>query len=197
LGDKTILIDIEVIDTPIDYNILFRHSYMYAMNFVASSMFHMMIFPHNGKIVTIDHLTHYEPNNSANIDNILPLVFTSSYYFSVMDMVHGVFKDPSLLGAYHGAPPLLHPSISSQVCIVSSNGIYIGDNTPLTEAPPDIEIPPVEELLPQEFPEKPTAPLIQDSPPPSRGKSWFGRQFPKPLRKFPFFTPYLESKHSR
>jgi hypothetical protein len=125
LGEKTILIDIEVIDAPLDYNILFRHSYMYAMKAVASSVFRMMMFPHNGKIVTINQLTHYEPNHSANIDNILPLVRTSSDDFSVIDMGPGIFKDPSLLGAYHGAPPLLHPSISTQVCVVSSNGTYI------------------------------------------------------------------------
>jgi hypothetical protein len=39
LGGKTILIDIEVFDAPLDYNILFRHRYMYAMKAVASSMF--------------------------------------------------------------------------------------------------------------------------------------------------------------
>jgi hypothetical protein len=50
VGGKTILIDIEVIDTPLDYNILFVHSYMYAMKGVASFVFRMMMFPHNGKI---------------------------------------------------------------------------------------------------------------------------------------------------
>jgi hypothetical protein len=39
LGGKTILIDIEVIDAPLDYNIFFGHSYMYAMKVVASSVF--------------------------------------------------------------------------------------------------------------------------------------------------------------
>jgi hypothetical protein len=39
LGGKTILIDIKVIDAPLDYNILFGCSYMYAMKAVASSVF--------------------------------------------------------------------------------------------------------------------------------------------------------------
>jgi hypothetical protein len=39
LGGKTVLIDIEVIDASLDYNILFGHSYMYAMKVVASSVF--------------------------------------------------------------------------------------------------------------------------------------------------------------
>jgi hypothetical protein len=73
LGGKTILIDIEVIDAQLDYNILFGRNYMYAMKAIASSVFRTMMFPHNGKIVTINQLTHYEPNHSANIDNISPL----------------------------------------------------------------------------------------------------------------------------
>jgi hypothetical protein len=39
LGDKTILINIEVIDAPLNYNIMFVHSYMYAMKTVSSSVF--------------------------------------------------------------------------------------------------------------------------------------------------------------
>jgi hypothetical protein len=164
LGGKTILIDIKSIDTPLDYNILFGCRYMYAMKLVASSVFDMMMFPHNRKIITIDQLTHYETNHSTNIDNIVPLSCTISVDFSVIDMGPIIFKEPSLLGAYHGEPPLLHPS--TQVCVVSSNGTYLRHNTPPTDAPPHIEVQLVEELLPQEFPEHPTAPFIPDSPPP-------------------------------
>jgi hypothetical protein len=120
---------------------------MYAMKAVSSSVFRTMMFPHNEKIVTIDQLTHYEPNHYTNIDNILPLVCTSSDAFSVIEIGPGVFKDPSLLGTFHGAPPLLSPSISTQVCVVFSNGIDIGDNTPLIEPPPQI-VPPIIEPLP-------------------------------------------------
>jgi hypothetical protein len=111
LGGKTILIDIEVIDAPLDYNILFGRSYMYAMKAVASSVFRTMMFPHNGKIVTIDQVSHYEPNPSANLDNILPLIHTNQDAYPLIEMGPGIFKDPSLLGTYHGAPPLLHPLI--------------------------------------------------------------------------------------
>jgi hypothetical protein len=81
LGGKTILIEIEVIDAPLDYNILFGRRYMYAMKAISSSVFSTMMFPHNGKIITIDQLTHYDPNHFSNIDNILPLVHTSSVSF--------------------------------------------------------------------------------------------------------------------
>ena len=159
---------------------------MYTKKVVASSVFRTLMFPHNEKIVTIDQLTHYEPNYSTNIDNILPLFHTSSDAFSVIDMGLGIFKDPSLLGAYHGAPPLLHPSISAQVCVVSSNGIDIGDNTPLTEPPPHIKIPPIEALLPQEFPENPTTPLITDFPP-IQGLIPVWETVPQAITQIPFF----------
>jgi hypothetical protein len=117
LGGKTILIDIEVIDAPPDYNILFGYSYMYAMKAVASSVFRTIMFPHNGKIVTIDQVSHYEPNPSANLDNILPLVHTNQDTYPLIEMGPRICKDPSLLRTYHGAPPLLPPN---QVCVISS-----------------------------------------------------------------------------
>jgi hypothetical protein len=86
---------------------------MYAMKAVTSSIFRTIMFPHNGKIVTVDQLTHYEPNPSASVDNILPLIHTNQDVCPFIEMGLGMFKDPSLLGTYHGAPPLLHPH---QVC---------------------------------------------------------------------------------
>jgi hypothetical protein len=109
LGGKTILIDIEVIDVTLDYNILFGRSYMYAMKAVASSVFRTIMFPHNGKIVNLDQLSYYEPNPSANVDNILPLIHTNQDVYPLVEMGPGIFKDPSLLGTYHGAPPTPSP----------------------------------------------------------------------------------------
>jgi hypothetical protein len=117
LGGKTILIDIEVIDAQLDCNILLGRTYMYTMKAVASSVFRTIMFPHNGKIVTIDQVTHYEPNPSTSLDNILPFIHTNQDIYPLVEMGPGIFKDPSLLGTYHGAPPLLPPS---QVCVVST-----------------------------------------------------------------------------
>jgi hypothetical protein len=120
------------------------------MKAVASSVFRTMMFPHNGKIITIYQVSHYEPNPSSNIDNILPFVHTNSDAYPLIEMAPRIFKDPSLLGTYHGAPPLIHPS--TQVCVISSNGTEIGDTIPPTEAFPLSDIPLVVELLPQESP---------------------------------------------
>jgi hypothetical protein len=94
----------------------------------------MIMFPHNGKIITIDQVSHYNPNHSSNIDNILPLVHTNSDAYPLIEMVPRIFKDPSLLGRYHGAPPLIHPS--AQVCVISFDGTDTGDIVPPIEATP-------------------------------------------------------------
>jgi hypothetical protein len=105
---------------------------MYAMKVVASFIFWTMMFHHNWKIVTIDQVSHYEPNPYAKIDNILPLIHTSHDTYPLVEMGSGIFKDPSLLGTYHGAPPLIHPS--NQVCVVSYNGTHTEDTLPPTKA---------------------------------------------------------------
>jgi hypothetical protein len=86
------------------------------MKAVASSVFRTIMFPHNGKIVTIDQVSHYEPNPSASLDNILRLIHTNKDVYPLIEMGPSIFKDPSLLGTYHGAPPLLTPS---QVCVLT------------------------------------------------------------------------------
>ena len=60
LAGKAICVEVEVIDAPLDYNIILGHSYTYAMCVVPSTVHRKMSFPHNGKIVTIDQLTYYE-----------------------------------------------------------------------------------------------------------------------------------------
>jgi hypothetical protein len=119
---------------------------MYAMKVVASSVFHTMMFPHSGKIITIDQVSHYEPNPSSNIDNILPLIHTNPKTYPLIEMGPRIFKDPSLLGTYHGAPPLIHPS--AQVCVISSNGTKTGDILPPTEASLLSDVPLVADPLP-------------------------------------------------
>ena len=61
LAGKIVCVDVEVIDAPLDYNILLGRSYTYAMSVVPSAVHRKMFFPHNGKIVTIDQLTYHEP----------------------------------------------------------------------------------------------------------------------------------------
>ena len=56
LGGKTICIDVMVVQGPLDFNLLLGRDYVYAMKVVVSTLFRVMHFPHDGKIVTIDQL---------------------------------------------------------------------------------------------------------------------------------------------
>jgi hypothetical protein len=137
------------------------------MKAVASSVFRTMMFPHNKNIITIDQVSHYESNPSTNIDNILPLIHTSHDAYPLIEIGPEIFKDPSLLGTYHGAPPLLHPS--NQVCVVSSNRTDIEDTLPPREASIISDVPLVTELPPHEPPVElvdPTSPRFHISPRP-------------------------------
>jgi hypothetical protein len=186
LGGKTILINIEVIDAPLDYNILFSRSYMYAMKAVASSIFRTMMFTHNEKIVTINQVSHYEPNPSANLDNILPLIHTNQDAYPLVEMGPGIFKDPSLLGTYHGAPPLLHPT--NQVCVISSNGTHTEDTLPPTKASFISDGPVVTETPPPNPPGHLSTPSVHDSTSPQE-HSPVWKIVPQPLTQIPFFYP--------
>jgi hypothetical protein len=184
LGGKTVLIDIEVIEAPLEYNILLGRTYMYAMKAVASSIFRTIMFPHNGKIVTIDQVTHYEPNPSANLDNILPLIHTNQDVHPLIEMGPGIFKDPSLLGTYHGAPPLLPPN---QVCGVSSQKLTRRILTLLRRLQSS--------LTSHQSQHHSHRSLLQTHRPPQstnphliKGLIPFGRQFLDPSLKFPSFT---------
>ena len=57
---RSVCVDVEVIDAPLDYNILLGRSYTYAMSVIPSAVFRKMSFPHNGNIVTIDQLSYLE-----------------------------------------------------------------------------------------------------------------------------------------
>jgi hypothetical protein len=112
------------------------------MKAAASSMFQTMMVPHNEKIITIEQVSHYEPNHSSKIDNMLPLVCTSSDTSPLIDMGPIIFKYPSLIGTYHGAPPLIH--LSTNVCVISFYGMETRDTIPPIEPFPLPEIPLIE-----------------------------------------------------
>jgi hypothetical protein len=185
LGGKTILIDIEVIDAQLDYNILLGHTYMYAMKAVVSSVFRTIMFPHNGKIVTIDQVTHYEPNPSTSLDNILPFIHTNQDVYPLVEMGPGIFKDPSLLGTYHEAPPLLPPS---QVCIVSTKDKLQENTHPPQEASVIPDVSPVAAPLPQEPPTNSSTPTIHESTP-LQGPYPIWETVPRSLTQILFFYP--------
>jgi hypothetical protein len=93
LGGKTVLVDVIVVQGPLDFNMLLERDYVYAMNAVVSTLFQVMHFPHSGSIVTIDQLTsdNHHPNStlfqttplyvpSVRVDSTPPQVNYVAYY---------------------------------------------------------------------------------------------------------------------
>ena len=54
LGGKSVSIQVEVVDAPLDYNLLLGRNWFYAMTDVASTVFQTVQFLRLGRIVTID-----------------------------------------------------------------------------------------------------------------------------------------------
>ena len=87
LGGKTVAIEVELVDAPLDYNLLLGQNWMYSMQAVASSVFCIVCFPHNKKIVTIDQMTFKNSPVTASLgaccnltDHIrLPIIHTKIY----------------------------------------------------------------------------------------------------------------------
>jgi hypothetical protein len=56
LGGKTMCVDVEVVDTSLNYNLLLGRSWTYAMQEVVATIFWVLLFPHEDQIMTIDQL---------------------------------------------------------------------------------------------------------------------------------------------
>ena len=63
LEEKTVYIDVMVVQGPLYFNIILGFDYVYAMKAVVSTLFQVMHFPHDGKIVTIDQLSFVKPDH--------------------------------------------------------------------------------------------------------------------------------------
>jgi len=107
LAGKTVHVDIEVIDAPLDYNIILGCSYTYAMSFLTSTVSRKMCFPREGKIVTINQLTYYEQTSMTSPESIISSVSDKQYPTPLTGVSPGVYKYSSLLGAFLGPPPLI------------------------------------------------------------------------------------------
>jgi hypothetical protein len=81
LGGKMVYVDVMVVHEPLDFNLLLRRDYVYAIRYFVSTLFQVMCFPHNGNIVTIDQLSFIEPhlmfNHSPSLNGpYMPMMFS-------------------------------------------------------------------------------------------------------------------------
>jgi hypothetical protein len=68
LGGKTVFIDIMVVQDPLDFALILGRDYVYAMKFIVSTLFHVISFPHDGRVVTVDQLSFIDPDWIASLN---------------------------------------------------------------------------------------------------------------------------------
>ena len=106
---KMVNLDVEVVDAPLDYNLLLGHSWSYAMNDVVSSIFRLIMFPHKGNIIKIDQLSYYS-SNPASTDSIQHIGKSIIPY---KDVGVCLIKDSTLLGTFSLPPPNVQTPIAN------------------------------------------------------------------------------------
>ena len=74
------------------------------MCIVASSLFCVLRFPHQGKIITVDQLSFF--TSSSSDVNVQFMEHTSIPYENVGA---GFFKDPAIMGVFSLLPPNIAP----------------------------------------------------------------------------------------
>jgi hypothetical protein len=62
LGWRIVFIDVIVVHDPLDFDLLLGRDYVYAMKSIVSTLFHVISFLHDGRMVTIDQLSFDGPN---------------------------------------------------------------------------------------------------------------------------------------
>ena len=93
-------VEVEIVDANFNYNLLLGRSWTHAMHVVAFSLFRVIRFPRQGKIVTIDQLSFFA---SSSLDGNVPYVkHSGAPYGSVGE---GIFKDSALMGIFPLPPP--------------------------------------------------------------------------------------------
>jgi hypothetical protein len=96
LGGKTVEVEVEVVDVPLDYNLLLGHNWTYAMVVVVSFIFRTLCFPHQGEIMTIDQLSFAYSSPNASVGPSIPVIDNSQPTTENI----GVRMYSSLMGAF-------------------------------------------------------------------------------------------------
>jgi hypothetical protein len=103
LGGKTVFIDVMVVQDPLDFSLLLGRDYVYAMKAIVSTLFRVISFPHDGRVVTLDQLSFIDPAWIASLNGscmqtvspplhvnyvaLSPMASTSDDLDPVVDMV--------------------------------------------------------------------------------------------------------------
>ena len=98
LVGKTVTVDVEVVDKKLDYNLLLGRSWTYAMTTVVSTVFRIILFPLDGKVITVDQLSFCTSDYSPLSNGSVPLV--GGVTDSFVSISTNLLKASSLMGFF-------------------------------------------------------------------------------------------------
>ena len=110
-------VEVEVIDAPLDYNLLLGISWTYAMCVIPSSIFRVVLFLHEGKLVIVDQLSYTQNGHFDTIESIVLLIDHSKSTNEIL----GVGMYTSLMGTFYIPSPtnyLGSTSVGKSISIV-------------------------------------------------------------------------------
>ena len=104
VGGKTVNIEVEIVDASLDYNLLLGKNWIYEMDAITSSLFRIICFPHEWRIIIVDQLDYSPIDLNASTDStILTLDNAKS---PVENLGVGMYS--SLMGTFDIPPPTIH-----------------------------------------------------------------------------------------
>jgi hypothetical protein len=140
LGGKNVFIDVMVVQDPLDFTLLLGRDYVYAMKVIVSTLFLVISFPHNGRVMTVDQLSFIDPTWIASLNGsymrmVSPPSQVNYVALSPMastfdDLDPGVDMVISLIG-------LLEPNLFTPVAtlnMVSFQSVFLPSSEDLLEA---------------------------------------------------------------
>jgi hypothetical protein len=133
-------VEVEVVDAPLDYNMLLVRNLTYAMVVVVSSIFCTLCFPHQGEIVMIDQLSFANSSPNASVGPSIPMVDNSQP--KTENIGFGMYY--SLMGTFNFSVPTHHIYAMSSTSTSIENSIpfrtsYFSDSWTLPSLTSSIE----------------------------------------------------------
>jgi hypothetical protein len=95
-----VCVEVEVVDASLDYNLLLGRSWTYATQAIVATFFGVLLFPHEGRIVTIDQLSFSCLDPSLG-ESMVPMIDNPQH--GVVNIGVGLF--PPLMGTFDYPPP--------------------------------------------------------------------------------------------
>jgi hypothetical protein len=115
LEGKSVNVEVEVFDAPLDYNLILGHSWIDSMCAVVSTIFYVLRFPHQGKVVTIDKLAFF--NFDSRTSNV-PLISKTPPGYKNVSV--GLSKDSTLMSTFPIPPPNIPPPFVASINMIST-----------------------------------------------------------------------------